>query len=169
MSLKTLKEKIPADNIGFNIRETMSGTHEFTDQADKDGTYPIRFTVEWGPNSLIEWMDPFSDQFLCHPMSGRVTVGNLCHSSPLDGYMKLRYCSEGKIHYAFHFEAGDKKLRFKGEKCNLRPWNLHRTHTTLHGKIYEVDTETLISKSILYFYWIRLPSMIRSFNLDLSK
>jgi hypothetical protein len=52
-----------------------------------------------------------------------------------------------------------------GEKVNLRPWNLHKTHTTCYGTITNLKTNQEISKSIVYFKFETVPEFMTSFRL----
>lgn len=151
--------------VGFKIREEMSGTHRFTEESQMDGTHPMRFEAEWGPSSLREWLNPSGEKFLRHPMTGIVSVGGLCLDEEFSGFMALKYFEDASIRYEFTFEVNGTNYRYVGEKTNLRPWNLHRTHTTLNGTLTVRDSETVISESTLYFKLNSLPSMLGSFRL----
>ena len=42
-------------------------------------------------------------------------------------------------------------LRFVGEKREIRPWNLHRTHTTCYAEVRELASDALISRAVVRF------------------
>lgn len=157
--------KFVGGSLGFKIREEMTGRHHFTEISKMDGTHPMSFTAEWGPKSITKWMNPSDEDFLSHPMVGTVSVGGLCLDQEFAGEMQLRYFEDASIRYEFDFEVDDTDYRYVGEKTNIRPWNLHRTHTTLKGEIVEVDSRTVISRSTLFFRLSSLPAMLFSFRL----
>lgn len=161
-----LSTMIRERRLGFKVTETMQGTHTFESGRGPSGTHPMSFTGRWGSPRLIgEWLNPFSERFMTGAMAGEVTVGGLCTDVPFEGSIQLRYFREARILYRFGFSHESVPYRFRGEKRNLRPWNLHRTHTTLHGRLVRVDTDTLISRSVLRFHWSTLPAMVGSFRL----
>lgn len=152
--------------LGFRVTETMRGTHTFEPDRGPSGTHPISFTGRWGsPHLFGEWLNPFSERYMTGEMTGRVTVGGLCEEVPFEGSLQLRYFRGARIVYRFEFHHGSVPYRFRGEKRNLRPWNLHRTHRTLHGRLTREDTDTLVSRSVLRFRWSDLPAMLGSFRL----
>lgn len=157
--------KFVGGSLGFKIEEEMTGKHHFTEMSDLDGTHPMSFTAEWGPRSLSEWLNPSEDEFLTHPMVGTVSVGGLCLDEEFAGDMQLRYFEDASIRYEFDFDVDGTQYHYVGEKTDIRPWNLHRTHTTLRGEIIEVDSWTIISRSTLYFKLSSLPAMLLSFRL----
>lgn len=151
--------------LGFKICEEMSGTHRFTEESEMDGTHPMMFEAEWGPASIGQWLNPSGEEFLRHPMTGIVSVGGLCLDEEFSGNMALKYFQDASIRYEFSFVVNGTTYRYVGEKTNLRPWNLHRTHTTLNGTLTEEDSRTVISESTLHFKLNSLPSMLGSFRL----
>lgn len=164
-SIGNYVSKFVGGTIGFKIEEKMTGKHHFTEISDMDGTHPMSFTAEWGPRSIKKWMDPSEDDFLTHPMVGTVSVGGLCLDEEFSGEMQLRYFENASIRYEFDFEVDGTSYHYRGEKTDIRPWNLHRTHTTLKGEIIEVESRTVISRSTLHFRLASLPSMLLSFRL----
>ena len=104
--------------------------------------------------------------FLSNFLEGTVTVGGLVEEARCHGTLDLRYFQEAKIRYTFDFK--DEKgtpYRYIGEKVNIRPWNLHRTHTTCYGTITNLNSEREISKSILYFRLNTVPAFLSSIRL----
>jgi hypothetical protein len=152
-------------NFGFRIKELMSGYHQFTDNVEQDGIHPISFKAEWGPESISSWLNPRNQNFLRHPMNGTVTVGGLCSETDFSGYMELRYFSETLIRYIFNFTVDQETYHFHGEKRNLRPWNIARTHTTLRGTLTESNSQTLVSRAKLHFHLQDLFTMMSSLRL----
>jgi hypothetical protein len=143
--------------VGFKMDEVMSGTHKFTDGAGPAGEFPFEFRVTWGPRRLEKWLNPMDGDFMINDLEGVVTVGGLCENAPCTGKLELKYVQEAKIRYIFDFEHAGKKYHFVGEKRDLRPWNLHKTHTTCYGTLTEADTGKVISESVTYF---RLNTMV---------
>jgi hypothetical protein len=159
--------EIFSGNFGFEIEESMSGYHQYTEEADRNGIHPISFTAKWGPESIPLWLNPFDKNFLRHPMHGTVTVGGLCSDIKFSGYMELRYFRETLIRYVFDFTVDQDSYHFHGEKQNLRPWNLARTHTTLRGTLSKTNSQTTVSRAKLYFHFQDLLPMLSSFRLRL--
>ncbi len=151
--------------VGFRMTETMRGTHRFEPGWGPPGTHPMSFAARWGSRHLFsEWLNPFSERYMTGRMSGTVTIGELCDGVTFEGSIRLRYFREAKIIYRFQFHHEGLTHRFSGEKRNLRPWNLLRTHTTLHGRLTREDAEGPISRSTLHFRWSSLPAMLGSFR-----
>ena len=77
-----------------------------------------------------------------------------------------RYFQEGKIRYTIDFHGPDgKAYQYVGEKRDIRPWNLHRTHTTCYGTVTDLVSGQDISKSIVYFKFNTLPAFLGSVRL----
>ena len=147
--------------MGFRIRETMSGTHHFEDGAGPDGEHPFVFRLRWGPDRIGDWLNPLGERFLWQEVEGEVLVGGLCDWTPCRGTLSLEY-GHARIRYAFDFSLADRVYRFEGEKRNLRPWNLARTHTTCYGRLSELDSGREISTSVTRFRFRDLPSFLGS-------
>jgi len=163
----TLSTLVRERRVGFRVTETMRGTHTFEPGQGPPGEHPNSFTARWGsPHLFTRWLNPFSEHYMTGDMRGTVTVGGLCEEAELRGSIELRYLRGARIVYRFRFRRGDDTYRFYGEKNRLRPWNLHRTHRTLHGRLHrDGGQDTLVSRSVLYFRWSELPSMLGSFRL----
>jgi hypothetical protein len=152
--------------VGFMMDEVMSGTHRFVGSAGPAGEHPMMFRVTWGNRRLERFMNPLSSEFMSNFLQGTVTVGGLVDETPCSGKLDLLYFTEAKIRYTFTFEdSGGRELRYVGEKIRIRPWNLHRTHTTCYGTITDSSTGSVISRSTLYFKWHTIPAFIMSFRL----
>jgi hypothetical protein len=124
------------------------------------------FRVLWGTRHLWPYLRPGSPAFLSNFLEGTVTVGGLIQAAPCRGTLDLLYFKEGKIRYTFDFKGpSGTPYRYVGEKVNIRPWNLHRTHTTCYGAITDLSTGKDISKSTLYFKLGTLPAFLGSFRL----
>ena len=151
--------------LGFQMDEVMSGTHTMVEQ---DGTIraglPFRFEITWGPNDIREWMNPFGKSFLSQPLYGRITVGGLCENVYCMGNLYLEYW-KGRIRYEIFFRHDGHNYKYEGHKTDIRPWNLHRTHTTCHGLLINLTTSHTISKSIVYFRLSTMPKFLMSFRL----
>lgn len=166
--MRYAKSFVP-DSIGFSLEETMSGHHEFVVEDRPAGKHPMEFTIRWGPENLLTWINPRSNDFLRHPLDGTVSVGGLVEETAVEGFMELRYFSERTIRYVFDFDVDGIPHQFYGEKSNLRLTNLHRTHTTLRGTVSNQQSNQTISKATLYFYWSSLPAMITSLRPKLAR
>lgn len=151
--------------VGFQMDETMAGEHEFAPGMGPPGKRRLEFRVTWGPRNLWRWLTPGGDDFLRQSLAGTVTVEGLCEAAPCAGTLELRYFGEHKIRYSFDFEAGGRRLRYLGEKVDIRPWNLHVSHTTCFGSITEADTGTLVSTSVVRFPLSSLPRFLASLRL----
>lgn len=161
--IKPLIEK----NIGFEMREVMSGTHRFENGFGPNGEFPLEFNVVWGTDNLREWLNPKSERFLVNDLSGYVTVGGLCHNVPVEGRLELKYFTEFKIRYVFEFEVNGIVYLYKGEKVNIKPWNLPISHTTCFGTIIEKESGKLVSRSVVFFRYSTIPSFLLSFRLKI--
>jgi hypothetical protein len=152
--------------VGFLTEEIMTGTHRFVGDAGPPGRHSMYFRITWGNRHLHRFLNPLDAEFLTNFIEGTVTVGGLVEDAPCRGSLELMYFSESKIRYTFSFEdAGGRGYHYIGEKINIRPWNLHRTHTTCYGTITDVESGKLISRSTLHFRLHTLPAFLMSFRL----
>lgn len=164
--LTSLKEMMRQRRIGFMMDEVMSGSHHFIDGAGPDGEHPLSFHVTWGNRHLEDWLNPLGPGFMSNFLEGTVDVGGLVQGAHCYGTLDLRYFQEGSIRYTFDFKDGnDRPLRYVGEKVDIRPWNLHRTHTTCYGTITDLRENRELSKSIVYFKFNTLPAFLGSIRL----
>jgi hypothetical protein len=97
-------------------------------------------------------------------LTGLVSAGGLCQGASLQGTLEFRYL-EGKILYRFEFGEGEPRLRFEGQKRDIRPWNLHRSHTVCYGEVRQVGSGELISEVVLRFDLRELPALLTSFRV----
>jgi hypothetical protein len=164
--MEALKEMIAEKRVGFKMDEVMTGTHRFVGGAGPAGEFPMEFKVTWGTKNAGKWFNPLGPEFMLNDLAGTVTVGGLCENAPCTGRLELRYFQEGKIRYVFDFVANGKNYHFVGEKRNIRPWNLHKTHTTCYGMLTEADTGKVISESITYFKLNTAIPFVASFRLQ---
>ena len=151
--------------LGFKVDEVMSGTHRFAEGEGPAGEFPMEFHVTWGNKHLHRFMFPLDPDFMTSDLEGTVTVGGLCQDAPCSGKLELRYFTEGKIRYIFDFEHDGKRYHFVGEKRDIRPWNLHRTHTTCYGTLTEADTGKVVSESVTYFKLSTALPFVKSVRL----
>jgi len=151
--------------LGFLMTETMTGTHEFEPGCGEPGQKFMEFVVDWGPKHMTEFFNPLGGKFMYNDMTGKVTIEGLCSDAPVNGSLELAYFTEAKIRYTFTFEANGAEYLYIGEKIDLRPWNLHRTHTTCFGSLSERDTGKLISRSVTYFRMRTVPAFVASMRL----
>ena len=150
-------------DVGFKMEEVMSGEHEFV--TGKQGKLPMEFKVVWGAESLIDWANPFEEDFMCNSLDGTVTIGGLCKDIPCTGRLELKYFTEQKICYTFYFEVEGEAYEFVGEKRNIYPWNLPYSHTCCFGELRKVGSKKVISNSTTHFHWDTLPAFLGSFEL----
>lgn len=144
--------------LGFRFDEVMSGTHQWESQPGAE--FDMEFKITWGPNDVLKW---FADRLVCL-LHGTMTVGGLCENAPCKGTISLHYW-KGIIKYDIHFIAHDTAYQYVGEKRNIKPWNLHRTHTTCYGTLIRVWDKKVVSKSVTHFRLSTLPSFLMSFRL----
>jgi hypothetical protein len=159
-------DRVRTGQLGFRMDELMSGTHKFVDGAGPEGEHPFSFTITWGADDMARFLNPLGDGFMSNELEGVITVGGLTDDAPCQGTLELRYFQEGKIRYTIDFEGPDgKAYRYVGEKRDIRPWNLHRTHTTCYGTVTEVESGRVISDSVVYFDLKLLPTFAASIRL----
>jgi hypothetical protein len=163
--LADFQTMISEKRLGFVMDEVMTGTHEFEPGFGERGAKFMEFRVVWGPRHVSEFANPLGGKFMYTDLSGTVTVEGLCQDAPCDGSLELLYFTEGKIRYTFAFEADGKEYLFIGEKTDIRPWNLHRTHTTCYGTLSERNSGRLVSKSVTYFRFRTVPAFVASLRL----
>lgn len=164
--ISDLREMLSERRVGFLVDEVMNGTHHFEEGAGPGGELLMEFRVTWGNKHLGRFLNPFGDEFFINSLKGKVTVGGLVEDADCEGRLELKYIPDAKIRYIFDFRGPRmKRYHFVGEKRDIRPWNLHRTHTTLYGTLAEVKTGRVISKSILYFRLNTMPVFLKSMRL----
>jgi short-subunit dehydrogenase len=154
-----------AGNIGFKMDEIMQGEHEFENGFGPAGKKRMIFKVNWGTNQLIDWLNPFSDNFMVNDLEGTVSIDGLCEDEPCSGKLELKYFSEQKIRYTFEFETEEEAYIFVGEKRNIYPWNLPYSHTCCFGELRLKDSNELVSTSITHFRLDTLPEFLSSFQI----
>ncbi len=153
--------------LGFTLNEYMVGTHTFVDDGKNKKTLPLHFNITWGNQSLLKALNPFSKGFLNNKATGLITVGGLVENVNCTGSLNLLYFSERKIRYELYFKNNQgKAYKYVGEKINLWPWNLHKTHVTCYGAITEQESNRIISKSVVFFPYKELLSFIFSFRFQ---
>ncbi len=153
--------------IGFKLDELMTGGHQFTDaKAMTAEDRPLRFHITWGNSNIFRFLNPFSDQFLFNEARGFITVDGLVNKATCCGTLRLLYFTERKIRYELYFndETGAPFL-YVGEKRNLWPWNLYRTHVTCYGTIKDLTKDKIISESVIYFPYRETLAFLLSLRL----
>ncbi len=152
--------------VGFKMDEIMIGTHTFSNGSFDGRELPLNFSLTWGNGNLVKFLNPGSDEFLVSSARGFITVGGLANKADCEGYLKLMYFTERKIRYELDFKGDDgKSYRYMGEKVNIWPWNLHRTHVTCYGTITDTATGKIISSSIVYFPLREMYDFLMSLRL----
>ena len=146
--------------IGFNFNETMTGTHFLNGTEGK-----FEFIVRWGPDNIFNWLNVFSGKFLSQPLHGIITADGICEEQECEGTLELKYW-KGKIRYTIFFTANDIPYKYVGEKRDIRPWNLHRTHTTCYGILTNLKTNEVVSEPLTYFRLKTLPAFLLSFGFS---
>lgn len=153
--------------IGFKMNEIMVGTHRFE---GSDEELPMLFHLTWGHRSLRAYCSPFSPDFLRADAKGIITVGGLVHKAECEGSLHLLYFTEQKVRYELAFEDGQgKAYRYVGEKVDIRPWNLHKSHTTCYGTITECGTGKVVSRSVVHFPLSELLTFLKSHRFVFSE
>ncbi len=148
--------------MGFRIRETMSGHHEFALGQGPAGRHPFAFHIQWGPDRLLDWLNPLGEQFLWQEVQGEVEIGGLCERTPCTGTLSMEYFKLQRIRYTLDFELNSVSYRFIGEKSNIRPWNLATSHTTCFGTLVELGSGKLVSTSVTEFRMRDIPRFVAS-------
>jgi hypothetical protein len=143
----------------------MTGTHEFEPGFGEPGQKFMEYSGSWGPKHLGEWINPLGGKFMYNDLAGKVTIEGLCENAPMVGSLELLYFTEAKIRYTFSFEVNGTEYLYIGEKVDIRPWNLHRTHTTCYGTLSEKETGRLVSRSVVYFRFRTAPKFALSLRL----
>jgi len=158
--------KIEVVMIGFKMDELMVGTHTFSDGSHKSKEYPLNFSLTWGSPDLLKFLNPSSEDFLSSRVKGFITVGGLANKADCNGTLKLMYFTKRKIHYELDFKGNnDRAYKYVGEKVNLWPWNLHKTHVTCYGTIKDIETGKIISNSLVHFPYRETLDFIMSARL----
>jgi hypothetical protein len=152
--------------VGFKMDELMVGTHTFSDGSFEGRELPLNFSLTWGNSNLLRFLNPGSGEFLSSDAKGFITVGGLANKADCSGSLKLMYFSGRKIRYELNFSGDDgRAYMYVGEKINIWPWNLHKTHVTCYGTITDVETEKIISSSVVYFPVREMPDFLKSARL----
>jgi short-subunit dehydrogenase len=154
-----------AGQVGFQMEELMQGEHEFEEGFGPKGKQAMHFKVVWGTDQLLEWLNPFSEEFMLNNLDGTVTIGGLCEDAPCQGTLALQYFTAQKIRYTFDFEVEGEAYQFIGEKRNIYPWNLPYSHTCCFGELRLKESNELVSTSITHFKLDTLPAFLKSFQL----
>lgn len=162
------------NKIGFRIDEEMVGFHEFDGdfsyiidgKRKSEGKLFMKFDITWGTNDILDVLNPLSSNFMTFPLTGTITIEDLCYNCPCDGTLNLYY-HKGELCYNIRFLHEGRVYRYTGKKKNIRPWNLPISHTTCYGttivrtKFRDWD----ISKSVLYFNIYTIWDFLKSFRL----
>ena len=159
--MKTFREK------GFQVHETLDGLHEFVAREGPPGEFPFSFELDWGPESIADFLNPLArDSFFIAQSRGVIRVGELVEEADCRGTLEFRFFSEAKIRYRLYFSVGNARYDYIGEKIGLRPWNVHQTLSTCYGVLYELETGKEVSRSRSFFRLSRVPSFLCSFSCN---
>ena len=156
--------------IGFKADEVMKGSHRLLvdlpeGKAKAGDELPFSFKITWGNPLLMSFLSPLSQEHGVAPLEGWVTVGGIIGEAPIRGAMELRYLKDATIRYVFEFVARGRRYSFSGEKRDIRPWNLHRTHTLCRGSLTELSSGQRVSEVTVRFALRTLPAFLTSFRL----
>lgn len=158
--------------IGFRADEVMTGTYHAVANGNKVGKdLPMEFRVTWGSDDLVGFVrNILAAKPAVSWMHGVVDIGGFCKDAPIRGKLELNYFGEGIIRYTFDFALRGHNFRYIGEKRNLRPWNLHKTHTTCYGTLYDLSVPwaggpLAIAESVTHFRLRTAPAFVASFRL----
>ncbi len=156
--------------LGFKMDEIMVGTHTFRGKDHPTGESPLHYSLTWGNRSLFKFLNPFSKEFLSSETRGFITIGGLVEKATCSGSLKMLYFTERKIRYDLTFkDPNGKSYRYVGEKVNLWPWNLHKTHVTCYGVVTDLDTGEEMSDSVVYFPYRETIPFIFSFRFRIGE
>ncbi|MBN1635675.1 MAG: hypothetical protein JW920_04145 [Deltaproteobacteria bacterium] len=151
--------------LGFKVDEFMVGTHTFAEEAGPSGEHPLHFSLTWSTRNLLNFFNPISAEFMENEARGIITVGGLVNKADCIGTLSLLYFTERKIRYELFFQDDEGvSYRYLGEKVNIWPWNLHKTHVTCYGTITKLSTDKVISSSVVYFPYREMISFVLSFR-----
>lgn len=157
--LRMIEEK----RVGFKMDEVMEGTHRLKDGPLARVALPMSFRASWGSKNLGKFLfDFFRGRPAACELSGTANIEGLCQNAEVKGKLEFRYLVDATLRYEFEFYADGKPHLFVGDKENIRPWNLRRTHTTCHGIILDQSTHMIISISVVYFDPRTLPRFLAS-------
>ncbi len=149
---------------GFKADEVMVGTHMFRGESR-----PLHFTLTWCSDSFLQLINPFSDAFLFNQARGVITVGGLVDKAECRGTLHLKYFKDRTIRYDLEFaDSAGKRYLYVGEKVDLWPWNLHRTHVTCYGRIIELESGQVISESVVRFPYREMLPFVMSMRIKTS-
>ncbi len=150
---------------GFRMTEVMVSKRDTVPANLKDKERFMKFVVNWGTKNLLSWLNPLSPGFMNNYLTGFVTLEGVCEAAYCQGSLKLCY-QEGYIRYTFCFTVAGIDYEYVGEKRNIRPWNLHRTHTTCYGKVTRLDTNEVVATTTTYFLLSNALQFALSFRLQ---
>ena len=155
--------------LGFKIDENMVGTHTLLGIEDLNGMLSLQYSLTWGNTDLFKFFNPFSEEFLSGEAKGVFTARGLVNKADCSGSIRLLYFTERKIRYRLFFQdEKGKHYRYDGEKKNIWPWNLYITHFRCYGTITDLETNQIISESVVYFPYRQIMTFILSFRLGLG-
>jgi hypothetical protein len=168
--LQELWAMLAQRRVGFRIEETMEGTHRYLrdfppGEMAAGSEHPLSFVATWGNAHLQRFLNPTGGEFLLSELEGRISAGGLCDGAPMQGSLELRYLKDASLRYIFEFSAHGCRFRYQGEKRQIRPWNLHRSHTTCYGTITELESGEDLSDSVVHFNLKGLSSFFGSLRL----
>lgn len=153
----------------LKMSESMVGWH---DDDEWGNLLEFRFDVGWTTRNLGEWLANLCAGELVCDMEGTVYAERItdCPVPIENGRMVIDY-SAGYISYEFEFEVGGRCFRYIGEKADIRPMTLPRSHMQCFGEIIELKPWNLcydhVAQSITYFRWRDVPSFIGSARIVL--
>ena len=167
MSLLPLQEQWSRLRLRFD--ETMSGTHVPVSGPQAGTALPFSFHIDCEGTGLDRYLNFFDSDFLCHKIQGTVHASGLASAAALEGDLALRYLREQKIYYSFLFDSDDgRRLSFSGEKRDIYPWNIWKSHFELFGAIREVETGDTLSTVEARFAYADLTRYMQSFRVVLK-
>lgn len=142
--------------VGFEFRETMSGTYHTLDRPADE--LPMSITVRAEVRGLRRFLlDPTA------ALSGEVDAQGLADHRALRGTLEINPVVRRRLVYDFRFEDNDGvECRFHGEK-EIEALRLVSTMTTLPGTIFRDDRE--VGRAVLRFHLREdLLKLLRSFR-----
>lgn len=160
-------------SIGFRFDEVMTGSYSITSKFFPSaeilslpfGQRLMEFNITWGPDDIVDWINPKSPNFMKQKFYGTITLAGICKNCPCEGTLTLSY-HKGELEYDMVFEDNGLKFGYVGKKTDIRPWNLQVTHTTCKGNIVlkNLFKGLEIAESVVHFRLSTLGDFLKSFR-----
>ncbi len=148
---------------GFTMSERMEGEHQWTDTTKEKK--PLRFEIDWGASSIVQFLNPQHTSFLKAEAQGTIEVGGLCKDIPCHGTIHFDYFGSRSIHYSLFFECNGDMYQLTGSKKNIRFSDFVHSHTLCTGQIIRCRKGEVVSDFVIHFFWEDVVPFAKSFRL----